>query len=108
MSRSKKIAVEKRLQDQIESIPEDRRTETVLAAIRSMKPFLVSHEYERCPVCGEKWMPVEFRNGWRRCGNCCHYEEEGASAECRAEIEAESRRWMEIHHRPVRRAARVA
>jgi len=58
------------------------------------------------PVCGEKWMPVEFRNGWRRCTNCCHYEEQGATPERRAEIEAESRRWMEIHHRPVRRLRR--
>jgi len=91
MSRSKKLAVERRLQDQIESIPDSRRSEVVRAAIRSMKPILVSHKYEACPVCGEKWMPVEFRNGWRRCTNCCHYEEEGASAERRAEIETESR-----------------
>ncbi|HOV82958.1 MAG TPA: hypothetical protein PLQ01_09835 [Methanothrix sp.] len=108
MSRSKKITIERHLQDQIESIPEDRRSGVVRAAIRSMKPLLVSHEYETCPVCGEKWMPVEFRNGWRRCTNCCHYEEQNATPERRAEIEAESRQWMEIHHRPVRRAAGVA
>ncbi len=108
MSRSKKITIERRLRDQIEAIPDDRRTEAVLAAIHSIKPLLVVHEYETCPVCGERRMPVEFRHGWKRCGNCCHYEEQNATSERCAEIEAESRRWMEIHHRPVHRAAGVA
>lgn len=53
-----------------------------------------------CPVCGGK-MPAEYHNGQRACRNCCHYELEVAAAEERARIEADSRRWMQIHHRVV-------
>lgn len=101
MPRSKKITIKQRLQAQIEAIPEAERSAVVLAAIRSMGPAFPAPQYEVCPVCGDQRMYAEFRHGWRRCGNCCHYEEQNATAERRAEIEADSRRWMQIHHRPI-------
>lgn len=99
--KSGKITIKRRLDDEIASIPESERSAVVLAAIRAMGPIFPAPQYEVCPVCGDRRMPVEFRNKWRRCGNCCHYEEQNATAERKLEIEAESRRWMQIHHRPI-------
>lgn len=101
MSRSKKITIGQRLNAQIEAIPEAERSAVVLAAIRGMGHIFPVPQYEICPICGDNRMQAEFRHGWRRCGNCCHYEEQDATAERRAEIEADSRRWMQIHHRPI-------
>lgn len=85
----------------INHIPEDQRTATIYAAIRSMGPIFPAPKLEICPVCGARTLEAEYSHGWRRCRNCCHYDEQNATAERRAEIEADSRRWMQIHHRPI-------
>lgn len=85
------------------NIPDDARGYIAYRLLKGVGS-LPRQSFVTCPVCGGR-MPAEFRHGQRTCRNCCHYELESATAERRSAIEADSRRWMEIHHKPTLVAA---
>ena len=94
MSEACDRAIDKLLTD----VPKEDRGYVAYRLLKGMGGGLPRKSFVACPICGGR-MPTEYHNGQRTCRNCCHYELETAAAEEQAKIEADSRRWMQIHHR---------